>query len=372
MPDIVIEIPRVGNVAFPDTMTEAAIQEAAAKLYREAQSAAPAMLASHAPTSQADVIDLSGGTQDFENITNDRIAEPALATVATTLAVPGGVGLLGRTAIPYAAPAARGAAAVLANPFVGGVAGGVAGYQAGGVPGALGGMVLGSGRVPLPRMVRSLKQFANKIDPPPPVVTPNAAASRRMIAGMSSPPQATAPTTVAAPASPVAAPPAVAAPAPPVAAPPVPVAAPGAAQSAAAPPPASILRPAMSPQRIQNELGIQARRQQVTLSEPEYKQAAELVRAGKTPTEAVATMKAQQPPPAAAPTAGPDKLRLTAAETQAYAKLRIAGKSHEEAVGAIEEQRRLAQTFGLPTGEDVRKAVAERNATGRWGATRKP
>lgn len=41
MPDHVVAIPGVGNVAFPDSMSQAQIDAASAKLYRESQGAAP-------------------------------------------------------------------------------------------------------------------------------------------------------------------------------------------------------------------------------------------------------------------------------------------------------------------------------------------
>jgi hypothetical protein len=63
---------------------------------------------------------------------------------------------------------------------------------------------------------------------------------------------------------------------------------------------------------------------------------------------------------------------MTVAEIRAFVELRQAGKSIEEATAAIEQQRQLAQALGTPTGENVRRAVAERNVTGRWGKTRNP
>ena len=121
----------------------------------------------------------------------------------------------------------------------------------------------------------------------------------------------------------------------------------------------------MSPQQLQNELGLAARRGNAKLSEAEYADAAALVAQGKSPVDAVATIKAQQ-----APVAAPPKFTMNAAESKAYARLLSAGKSHPEAVNAIVQQRALAQSLRTPSGEEVRNAVAERNATDRWGPNR--
>lgn len=158
---------------------------------------------------------------------------------------------------------------------------------------------------------------------------------------------------------------------------------PAGAPPAAAPsaPPAS-LRVVMSPQRIQNELGIAARRAKVTLTEPEYDQAAELVaKQGLTPVEAVARMKPPpvpppsaasvvEPPPVQSPQAALAKARLNGAESTEYMRLIRSGKTPPQALQAIEEQRALAKRFGTPDSETVRKAVKDRNATGRWGTTK--
>ncbi len=139
---------------------------------------------------------------------------------------------------------------------------------------------------------------------------------------------------------------------------------PGAGPSAPSPAPPSPVAPrsiVMSPQRIQNELGLAARRQKVKLTEPQYQQAAELVGAGKSPTEAVQAVQAAQPPT-------PAKLKMTADQVKAYYSLRNQGKSDAEAMKALLAQVELAKALGTPSGEAVRTAVAQRNASGRWPA----
>jgi hypothetical protein len=108
---------------------------------------------------------------------------------------------------------------------------------------------------------------------------------------------------------------------------------------------------------LQSELGIQARRASVKLTEPQYQQAADLVRAGQSPAEAVRAVGTPMPPP---------KLKVTAAERGTYAELRRRGKSDEEILALIRIQRELAARLGTPTTEAVQRAVAERNASGEW------
>src|SRR5262245_2572310 len=87
----------------------------------------------------------------------------------------------------------------------------------------------------------------------------------------------------------------------------------------------SQLPASLSPQRIQNELGIAARRAKVTLTDAQYAEAQKLVEAGHPPSAAVqrvgGTPKLAPPAP---------KLKVSAAEVQEYQKLRQAGKSHEQ------------------------------------------
>lgn len=112
-----------------------------------------------------------------------------------------------------------------------------------------------------------------------------------------------------------------------------------------------------SPQRIQNELGLAARRAGVTLTEPQYQQAAELVKQGQVPTEAVLSIAK----PAAAV-----KEKLSGAEFQAAQSLIEKGLASDVALKTVLGQREFAARFGLPTNETVRTKVATRNATGRW------
>lgn len=115
-----------------------------------------------------------------------------------------------------------------------------------------------------------------------------------------------------------------------------------------------------SPQRIQNELGLYSRRMKANLTEEEYRAATKLVEAGMPPPAAVAKTVASRPP-APAP-----KMTLNAAEGREFGKLRNQGKTPEEAYRIIEQQRELAARLGTPSSESVRKAVADRNNTGRW------
>lgn len=102
-----------------------------------------------------------------------------------------------------------------------------------------------------------------------------------------------------------------------------------------------------SPQQIQNELGLAARRMRVTLTEPQYREAADLVRSGRTPTAAVADVSAR--PTGASPTASTSMLNYSAAERKVYSELRRQGRSHAEASDAIDAQREFLRRFGMPT-----------------------
>lgn len=145
--------------------------------------------------------------------------------------------------------------------------------------------------------------------------------------------------------------------------PPPPINSPAAspAPAPATPKPAA---PAMSPQRIQNELGIAARRAKVTLTEQQYAEATDLVKAGHPPAAAVQRVGGTPTQVKLAPE--PPKLKVSAAEVQAYQQLRAAGKTHDEAVALIELQRKLMQSLGTPSSETVRQAVGKRNLAGDW------
>lgn len=119
----------------------------------------------------------------------------------------------------------------------------------------------------------------------------------------------------------------------------------------------------MSRQWVSDDVALAARRSGRTLSVAQKTEAAALVRAGThSPREAVESLASAQAPAVAAP----KRLKLSGEETRAYVQLRSAGKSHQEAADLIEAQRLLTQSFGTPTADKARKAVAERNATGRW------
>lgn len=206
----------------------------------------------------------------------------------------------------------------------------------------------------------AIRYGLEKIGLPAPV-----AMSMAMVASGYKRPAKATPAAVASPASPVASSPAV----------PVPEVAP----SAPASPQVPVATRGPSPQMVQNELGIQARRQQVKLSEPQYKAATELVNQGRTPAQAIQEVasRTQATPVTATTTPGPEspasapktpksRGKLTADEADEYLRLTGKGMSHEEAVEALLAQRQLAKKLGTPTPERVRRNVAERNATGRW------
>jgi hypothetical protein len=116
------------------------------------------------------------------------------------------------------------------------------------------------------------------------------------------------------------------------------------------PPPPAAPASAMSPQRVLNELAIQARRQGVKLSEQDYQAATQAVAQGVSPTDVVSALKQLQQPP----------------DARAYMALRQAGKSNAEAMAELQGERDLAKRFGLPSTEEVEAAVKERNAKGYW------
>ena len=165
----------------------------------------------------------------------------------------------------------------------------------------------------------------------------------------------------------------------------VPAAAPGAAVVTPAPvapvapvaPTTVPLSPAVSgwsPQRVRNEVGLAARREKVALSEGQLEAADALVaKQGIAPREAVRQVATGTPeiptaPAAPAPAAAPavSRAKMTAAESAAYLRLRKAGKTHDEAVVAVEQLRELAATLKTQSPETVRQRVSERNRTGRW------
>lgn len=280
-----------------------------------------------------------------------------------------GARAVGRAATPYVAPALRSAAAAIEQPLVNGAVGAVTGYAQGGVPGAVKGGAAGLlfGATAGTRTARTLRKAASRIDPPPVRVNPNTAASQQIVRGMSE--AGATPPPLPATAAPVAAPVASravveASPVPPVAStsqpagPPLVVSAPQIRPATPTERPPSAATSALSPQRIQNELGLVARRTGAKLSEAEYSTAAELVAQGKSPAEAIASTIGER--------GRTLKATFTAAESKVYTRLRDAGKNDREALAAIEAQRALAARLGTPSSESVRQAVKSRNETGQW------
>jgi hypothetical protein len=182
----------------------------------------------------------------------------------------------------------------------------------------------------------------------------------------------------AAAAAPVTAPPVVApaAPTAPVSAPPVaaPVAGPGASPPVVPVPPAASGTPQSppssptpsaaavptpvwlrSPTALQSELGIQARRAGVQLTEPQYQRAESLVRTeGQLPADAVRLVASELHPP------------IAAAAVSRFGDLKARGLSDEAALAQIRAEQDLATRLGTPSTADVQAAVAARNTSGRW------
>jgi hypothetical protein len=130
-----------------------------------------------------------------------------------------------------------------------------------------------------------------------------------------------------------------------------------------------------SPQMIQNELGIQARRQGVKLTEPQYQAAERLVGRGASPAEAVREIASrvqspsatppvastpEAPPSVAPPKKAPARPKLTADEADEYLRLLEKGETHQEAVRLLMDQRRLASMPGTVAPDEMRQRVARR------------
>jgi hypothetical protein len=150
-----------------------------------------------------------------------------------------------------------------------------------------------------------------------------------------------------------------AAPAAPSAAPPA-SAAPGSAQSTPARTPRTTEAGAI---RLTSEES-QALRALVA----EGRDEADVVRAILEHRQSSAPVAAPKPaaPASAAKPATSGKPSLSAAETKEYQRLLGRGKSPQEAMRLIDEQRAMAERMGLPTSEQTRLSVADRNRTGRW------
>lgn len=321
-----VEIPNIGVVEFPDAMTDAQISAVSARLYAQARPA------------PAQPVNVGGRGTGLDVRKSDEFGQGFAAAVPFT-----GVdrpdtwrGMAGQATgygVQVAAPAARIAKAVMGS---GGLVSGaveaatqltpVLKYEATkatlehlGVPAPI--------AIPLAMAVSGYKRGAK------PTVTPRAATTA-------------AEGEAVAAAAPHASPPAT----------PTSAVGPDVPRSAPAPPAGS----GWSPQRIQNELGLAARRSKVTLTEEEYAAAAEQVAQGHAPAGVVSQLKAMKAAQA------PPKLRLDSEESKVYTQLRRTGKTHQEASQAIEQLRTLAAKLGTPASAVVRSQVADRNATGRW------
>lgn len=173
-------------------------------------------------------------------------------------------------------------------------------------------------------------------------------------AGRKAPAKAPAKATASAPAAP--------------AAQPLPAPAPQAAPATRTAPAATTSGSPLSPQRIRNEVGLEARRGKLTLSDEQYAQAEAAVKSGMSAASAVraAAGKAAPQAPAAAATAVPARLKLNVDEAKTYVRLRNDGKTHAEAQSAIEAMRAFAAKFSTPSTDTVVRKVVDRNVSGRW------
>lgn len=122
--------------------------------------------------------------------------------------------------------------------------------------------------------------------------------------------------------------------------------------------PAERTKGQMSPAWIQNDLGLAARRQKLTMTPEQFSQAEAMVRDGHSPMDAVKLIGTGESPVLAA--------SLNPSEVQEYARLIRSGRTPAEAGQAIAVQRQLLQGRGLPSTEDVIGKVVDRNTTGRW------
>lgn len=125
-----------------------------------------------------------------------------------------------------------------------------------------------------------------------------------------------------------------------------------------------------SVQWIQNDLGIAARRARATLSQDDFAEAARLVREeGLTPVQAVTKTSPEQAAtvaPHSHANVPPANIPMGLDEVRAYGQMRRSGKTHQQAMTALDQQRALAAQLATPSPAEARSAVAERNATGRW------
>lgn len=103
------------------------------------------------------------------------------------------------------------------------------------------------------------------------------------------------------------------------------------------------------------------------LTEDEAQAVQQLLAEGYPETEVLQAIANQRPQAAAAPSArAAGKPQLSAAETKEFQRLTSRGKSPQEALELIETQRAFQQRLGLPTSEQTRRSVVDRNETGHW------
>ena len=164
MPAQIVEIPGVGGVEFPDSMSDAEVSLAAKKLHDEA------MLASG--TRQEKIAALTGGAMEGRGEAQraEAIAHPVKtgAVLAISAVVPPVVSrALG--AARSILPAVVGKVGeTIEQPFVGGVLGGAEGYRQGGVRGALYGAATGAAGSSI--LGRGLRSLAARMKPAVPAV----------------------------------------------------------------------------------------------------------------------------------------------------------------------------------------------------------
>lgn len=108
----------------------------------------------------------------------------------------------------------------------------------------------------------------------------------------------------------------------------------------------------LSPQAIQNALGLAARRTGARLSPEQFTAAESLVRAGRAPAEAIAAAGEMQPAVAAS--------ALTAEERAVVDSLVASGKTAEEARAAIQAQRDLRRRTGAMHPRTMRREIRAR------------
>jgi hypothetical protein len=86
-----------------------------------------------------------------------------------------------------------------------------------------------------------------------------------------------------------------------------------------------------------------------------------------TPAPRAESVAAQSAPtPSGEPAPSLPKPKLVGKELKEYVRLINSGKSPAQALEELAVARELRDRLGLPSDEDVRRAVADRNATGRW------